>query len=244
MSSHIFKNNTHWALLFGRSTLFFLVQCLFALGYGLAGASNAWDNSTAWWPLGVFIVNMVCLGVMLLQFRSEGQSYWKLFNIQRSTLKSDLWAMLVILIFIAPIAFLPNILLAIGLFNDPQKALTLLIHPLPLWAVYASVILFPITQGLVELPTYFAFIMPRMEAQGLPRWLALGLPTLMLGLQHVMLHFIFDLRYIIWRGLMFLPFALMMGILMRWRPRLLPYFVVIHILMDFSFAVMLFPAAY
>jgi len=43
---------------------------------------------------------------------------------------------------------------------------------------------------------------------------------------------------------MYLPFAVFVGIVLHWRPRLLPYFVVIHVLMDISFALMLLSVAY
>lgn len=41
---------------------------------------------------------------------------------------------------------------------------------------------------------------------------------------------------------MFLPFALAVGFLLRWRPRLLPYLAIVHILMDFSLAPYFFGA--
>jgi hypothetical protein len=244
MAPDFFKKNAYWWLLFGRTALFFGMQCLFALGFWLTGSTNAWDNGAGWWPMSVFLTNLICLAVMVSQFRSDGQSYWSIFSINRETIKSDLLVMLGTLIILGPVSYLPNILLANALLGDPLKAVSLILHPLPLWAAYASFLLFPITQGLVEIPTYFSFVMPRLEARGMRRWLAVVLPSVMLGLQHVAVPFLFDLRYIAWRGLMFIPFAFMVGIIMRWRPRLLPYIVIIHILMDISFAAMLLPYAY
>ena len=55
---------------------------------------------------------------------------------------------------------------------------------------------------------------------------------------------LFDLRFILWRGLMFIPFAFFAGIVLHWRPRLLPYMAMVHVLMDLSFAMMLLSAAY
>jgi hypothetical protein len=243
MTAKHFKS-APWLLLFGRAALFFGIQCLFALGYLLAGSQTPWNNSAAWWTLSVFIANLICLAMMVRQFCAEGKSYWSIFTILRENIKTDLLSMLGVLIITLPISMLPNILLAIGLYGDPQIGLTMLVRPLPFWAVIASLILFPLTQGLVEIPTYFSFAMPRLEVQGQPRWLALALPVLMLGLQHIAVPFLFDLRYIAWRGLMFLPFALLVGLVMRWRPRLLPYMAIMHILLDFSFAIMLLPAAY
>jgi hypothetical protein len=44
----------------------------------------------------------------------------------------------------------------------------------------------------------------------------------------------FDARFIGWRLIMFIPFGLLVAVLLRWRPPLLPYMVVVHMLMDAS----------
>jgi len=43
---------------------------------------------------------------------------------------------------------------------------------------------------------------------------------------------------------MFIPFAFLVGIVLDWRPRLLPYLAIIHVLMDTFFATMLLGVAY
>jgi hypothetical protein len=86
--------------------------------------------------------------------------------------------------------------------------------------------------------------MPKLEAQGTTRWLAVSLASLMLAFQHIAIPFLFNSRYIVWRGLMFIPFAFLAGIVMRWRPRMLPYLAIIHVLMDMFFATMFLNVAY
>jgi hypothetical protein len=54
---------------------------------------------------------------------------------------------------------------------------------------------------------------------------------------------VFDVRFIIWRAFMFMPFAFLVGIVLRWRPSLLPYLAVIHVLLDAAFASMLLSVA-
>ena len=115
---------------------------------------------------------------------------------------------------------------------------------MPFWAALSAMLIFPITQGLAELPTYFGYVMPRLEAHGLTRGLAITLPAVMLGLQHVAVPLVFDWRYGLWRGLMFLPFAFLVGLVLHWRPRLLPYLAAVHVLMDLSFAAMLLGVAF
>jgi hypothetical protein len=232
-----------WLMVFGRMGLFILGQVLFAIGFSLAGASDAWQASAAWWPFSVGLANAGAVALLVGLFRGEGARFWDSFRLQREHLKQDLLVLLGFLVLMGPIAFLPNILLANALLGGPQAAVELMLRPLPAWAAYASLLVFPITQGLAELPTYFAYGMPRLEAQGLPRWLALALPAIMLGLQHMAVPLLFDVRYLAWRGLMFLPFAFSVGLSLQWRPRLLPYMVIIHILMDLSFVAMLLGVA-
>ncbi len=238
------KNYASWLLLFGRTGLFLLFQLLFSLGFYALGKSQAWDLGAAWWPFGVFLANVICILGMIALFNAEGKSYWDIFRIRRENVKSDLISLIIPLVITGPIAFLPNILLAGWLFGDAQVALNLLVRPLPLWAAISALVLFPVTQGFAELPLYFLGVMPRLKAQGKPGWLSVSLPALILGLQHIAIPFIPDLRFIAWRGLMFIPFAFLVGIVLHRRPRLLPYIAILHVLMDISFAVMLLNAAY
>lgn len=233
-----------WLLLFGRTVLFFGVQALFALGIYASGAAQAWDAGADWWPLGVTLVNGICLATMVFLMQSEGDNYWALFRIQRPHVKADLLALGVILIIAAPVSYLPNLLLANALFGDTQQALDLFVRPLPYWAAVASILLFPITQGLVELPLYFLYVMPRLHRQGMNRAWALTLVAVMLSLQHIAIPFLFNLRFITWRALMFLPFAFLVGFVLDWRPRLLPYLAIVHVLLDLATAAMLLGVAY
>ncbi|MCB0037965.1 MAG: hypothetical protein KDE51_28220, partial [Anaerolineales bacterium] len=95
-----------------------------------------------------------------------------------------------------------------------------------------------------ELATYFGYVMPRLAANHLPKWGALSLPALLLGLQHVAVPLLFDIRFILWRALMYIPFAFFIGFVLHWRPRLLPYLAIIHMLMNISFATMLLSTPY
>ena len=65
----------------------------------------------------------------------------------------------------------------------------------------------------------------------------------MLAFQHVTLPLVFDLHFLLWRLLMFIPFALMVGMVLRWRSRLLIYMVIIHGLMDFYAAWLILAAS-
>jgi hypothetical protein len=244
METSISEPSTSWPMLFSRLVLFAGVQALFALGFFLTGDPKAWESSANWWPFVVTIVNLICVATLVRSFRSEGKRYWDIFRIHIENLLRDILIVLGLFIIGGPISYFPNPMLSKALFGDSQLVLPLLVRPLPLWAVYASIFLFPITQSLAELATYFGYVMPRLESQGLRPCLAVTIPALLLGLQHIAVPLLFDLRFIAWRGLMYLPFAVFVGIVLYWRPRLLPYMAIIHVLMDLSFAMMLLSAAY
>jgi membrane protease YdiL (CAAX protease family) len=238
------SKNAPWFMLFSRIILFAGIQALLALGFYLTDSAAAWEASAAWWPLTVTLTNLICVALLVRIFRLEGRRYRDIFLIQRKYILRDLLVILGLFIIAGPVSFFPNPMLSKALFGDPQAVLPLLVRPLPLWVVYAFILLFPITQGLAELPTYFGYVMPRFESNGMRPWLAITLPSLMLGLQHIAVPLLFDVRYILWRGLMFIPFAFFVGIVLHWRPRFLPYMVVVHVLMDMAFAAMLLGAAY
>ena len=227
-----------------RMLLFIAFQALFAAGYLLADSSTAWESAANWWPITVTLANLVCIALLIWLYKGEGNRYWDIFRIQRSSIKSDLLVMLGTVILFGPVAYLPNIFVAGQLFGNVVTPNEMFIRPLPMWAVLISLAIWPITQGLAELPTYFAYAMPRLEGQTGHPWLAVSLASFFLAAQHLAMPLLLDLRFMSWRLLMFLPFAFMVGILLHWRPRLLPYMVIVHILIDAATAASLLSVAY
>ncbi len=235
------KSNNHykpWLMLVIRSLLFLAFQALIALIFLLSDEPDAWFTSAAWWPIAIIFTNLACLVLLINFYRQENKRFLELFRIERRSVKQDLLFMLGFMVIAGPIGYLPNVLSARWLFSDPQIALDLLVRPLPAWAAIISVAFFPILQGLVEIPTYLLYAMPRLEAQGMRPWLAIALASFFLSFQHVFAPFLPDGRFITYRLVMFLPFAILIAIVMRARPRLMPYMAVVHVLMDMSVAVM------
>jgi len=227
-----------WLTLVIRSLFFLIFQALIALVFLMSDTTDPWNTSAAWWPFAIIVTDLACLGLLVRLYRQEGKKFWNVFRIERQFVKQDLYIMSGFLVIGGLLGYLPNILSARWLFGDPQVALDLLVRPLPAWAAITSFTLFPLLQGLVEIPTYMLYAMPRLEAGGLRPWLAVALASFFLSTQHVFAPFLPDGRFIIYRLVMFLPFAILVAIVMRARPRLMPYMAVIHLLMDMSIAFM------
>ena len=164
----------------------------------------------------------------------EGLRLTDLYNFDRRTVGRDLLLVLALLVIGGPLGYLPNVLLGQVLFGGAEVVADRWIMPLPRgWRLRArSSSRSPI--ALSELPTYFGYAMPRLQALWRRRWLPVLLTAFMLGVQHIALPLVFDARFMFWRLASFLPFALFLGLLLNWRPRLLPYLMVVHGLMDVS----------
>lgn len=227
-----------WLMLFLRLPLFLGFQALIAWIFLASGVHAPWEESAAWWMITVILADVVCLVLLIGLYRNEGGRYWNVFHLDKTHIKKDLVFMLGFLIILAPISFLPNIWSAKWLFGDIAVALEWLVRPLPLWAVVIGMLFFPLLQGIVEIPVYTMYVLPRLEKQGVRPWMAVSLVSFVLSAQHIFVPFLPDARFITYRMVMFLPFAILVTMVMRWRPRLMLYMAVVHILMDFSVAVM------
>jgi hypothetical protein len=236
--NNILNSERPWLMLVIRSLLFLAFQTLIALIFLLMGSPNAWNASAAWWPMVIILTNLVCLALLIALYRGEGKRFWDVFRIERPFLKQDLLFLLGFLVIAGPLGYLPNQLSAQWLFGDPQVALDLLVRPLPAWAAIITFAFFPLLQGVVEIPTYMLYALPRLEGQGVRPWLAVSLASFFLSAQHMFAPFLPDVRFITYRLVMFLPFAILIALVIRARPRLMPYIAVIHVLMDLSLAVM------
>ena len=216
-----------------RSALFFLFQALTFLILQALRMKGSWSEAGRWWPFFVALANTVVIFLLVDAFHAEGKKYWDLFRFRREEWKQDRgWLCLMIFVGL-PLAFFPNSLLARFLYDDAMQPVRVVFQPLPLWAFIIS-FLFPLTIGLAELPVYFGYCMPRLADSLKKNGLAWLLSSLFLALQHCFIPLVFDGRYLIWRAGMYLPFALFTGWILWKRPHMMPYFAILHTLMDVS----------
>ncbi len=227
------------AMLVSRTILFAAFQALIAIVFVVLGNPAPWEASMAWWPATATLTNLVCLWLLSQLLHREGLGLIDLYRIDGRFWKGDLLVLLGFMVIAGPVGFLPNGMTATLLWGSTQPSADLFFRPLPLPVIYASLVLFPITNGLTELTLYFGYVMPRLRKLWNNTWLAIIVTSFFLAAQHMTLPLIFDSRYLTWRLVMFMPFALFVGIVLAWRPRLLPYMLLVHALMDLSLVAML-----
>jgi membrane protease YdiL (CAAX protease family) len=238
MNPPIIKPLVPWLMLFSRTVLFAVFQISIAGFLALAGLLAPWEASAAWWTISALFTNLASIILLVWLFRQENRRYFEFIPASHQTFWKDLGLALLLMMVLMPMATLPNQWLANWLFGSEEVAFGLMFRPLPLWAGVLS-LLFPLTIAFAELPTYFGYVMPRLEKQLGNGWLAWALASFFLALQHITLPLIFDWRFIVWRLGMFIPLAFLMGLGLKLRPQLFPYLMAIHALLDMTTVVML-----
>jgi hypothetical protein len=220
-------------LLWGRLLLFAGFQCALTVIFWVISVSNPITDAAAWWLVQVILTNFTCIYLLFRLLNREGFSLISLYHVEKHNVGKEVLIMVGLLVIGLPLGALPNTVLAQWLFGNPLTPALMMFRPIPFWALLVG-ILFPLTIAFAEIPYYFAYLMPRLQSAFNSKWPVTILCGLALAAQHITLPLLLDGRFILWRFLMYLPFALFVGIVLQIRPRLLPYFMVIHALMDFS----------
>jgi hypothetical protein len=232
-----------WGVLAARSVLAVALQAGAAVIALIAGAADPWRSAADWWLVTFSIANVLTLVLLQRALAREGRRLRDLYRIRRETLRGDAaWAAGALLL-AGPIAFLPNVLLGQALWGNAQAGADLSFRAIPVAVAIGLIAVFPIVQGAAELPTYFGYVMPRLGALHGWRTRALIASALVLSTQHVFLPLLFDWRFVAWRALMFLPFALWVGWVIHRRPGTLPILLVAHGLLDASLPIVVLTAS-
>ncbi len=224
------KSNPY-LMLFMRFALFAIFQCLLALLFFVLKTKDAWYTSQGWWILSALLANIVTFIVLKKYFNDKGIRYFDNFKFVKKDWWKDVLIVIGMFLITIPISTFPNTYLAQLLYNSTDVTFQLFFRSIPFWLIIVG-FFWAITQGIVELPFYFAYLMPRLEKQMNNGWKAWFLASFFLAFQHVALPLIFDLRFMLWRLGMFMLFAFFLGLCLKLRPRLFPYLMIIHALMD------------
>ncbi len=221
------------ALLFSRMLLFALFQGLIAFIFG------SWLESVKYWILTATLTNIISIILLRILLNKEGVNFLSLFKFDIHLWKKDLLIFLGLAVMIIPLVLLPNFYLNQWIYGSSNHYAEIMFQPLPKFLIFILLITFPLTIAFAELATYFAYVMPRLKMKLNSQVLTVLIPAIFLSIQHCTLPLVFELDFILFRGLVFLPFAIFIGISLYVRTSLLPYFAIFHGLLDAMTVVML-----
>lgn len=184
-----------------RSILFISGGLLFAYF-----SNQTLENSMKYWPLLCTIYNFITILVLILVCRYEKIKYSDLirFNVKQLKIKRSVKHVFLMLL----IGFLGMIGLSIIFYNGLPE---FLIKPIIPALAIINLVFLPITIVLAEMPLYFGYSLKRINENSNKKYFGLFYTVFFYALQHSFIPLLFDLDYMIYRFLSFLPLALFIG---------------------------------
>ena len=174
---------------------------IFIIGSLVTGKSL--DEISNIWSIAATAVNIVTILLLVLLTRKNG-GYAKLINYEKGKTKPK---QIVGMIFLVLLVGMGGMYLAGFIcYGVIPYAAPMMIAPIPLWLAIINVPLLPVTTALAEDGLYLGCGVNQIKN----KYAAVLVPAFFFALQHSFIPTLFDLRYIIYRFLSFLPLTIIL----------------------------------
>lgn len=210
-----------------RTFLFVMLQWLTVVSSGIG-----WEESVKWWPMYVIAANVICFFFLRHLLQREGTGYLEFVRAggKGKNFRDFIFFLLVggftAVIGLFGVSFL--------LYGGPPPEL--LMQSLPVWAAVTTLLLFPLTIALVEIPLYIGYCLPRLQARMESKYAPIGLTVFFLAFQHYVMPVSGDVKFMVWHFVSMIPISLAFTLFFLRTKRLLPLMMV-HYLLDLQLAV-------
>jgi membrane protease YdiL (CAAX protease family) len=177
-----------------RSVIFILV---FVIGARLAGKEIA--DISNWWTVAATIINILMIGMLILTAKKCGMTYAELIKYEKGRTKiKEVVIIIIITFFVGMTGMYLAGFICYGVI--PYMA-PVMIEPIPKVLAIINVLLLPVTTALAEDGLYLGAGINNIKS----KWAGVFVPAFFYALQHCFIPTLFDMRYIIYRFLSFLP---------------------------------------
>lgn len=181
-----------------RCIIFLLIFIIvsFTTGKGLDEISNIWSIVAS-------VVNIAII-LLLVFITRKNSGYKKLINYEKGKTTPKQIVTMVILILVLGMGgmYLAGFL-CYGVI--PYFA-PMMIAPIPLWIAIINILILPITTALAEDGLYLGCGVNQIKN----KYVAIFVPAFFFALQHCFIPTLFDVRYIVYRFLSFLPLTILL----------------------------------
>lgn len=196
-----------------RKTLPYLLPLLRSIIFIIGGLTCVhlfnltYEEAFMWWTPLCSLYNIITIGVLCFVLKIEKISYKELIGYQKGMFKR-----LKTLLFIVCMMIIGGIGMMGLSFVFYGTLPEFLVQPIPLYLAIINLVVFPITIVFAEMPLYFGYALKNIHHQTQKPVFAIIYTVFFYALQHSFIPLLFDLKYIIYRFLSFLPLALFLGI--------------------------------
>ena len=183
------------------------IRCLvfpivFIIGAAVTG-QNVADISN-WWSVVASVVNIGTIVLLILAARCAKSNYWMLISFQKGQTK--IGQVIGVTLAILLIGMLGMYLAGWLCYGKLPYAAPMMIAPIPLWLAIVNVIILPVSTSFAEDGLYLGCGVNQIRN----KYAAVVIPALLFALQHSFIPTLFDIRYIVYRFLSFLPLTIIL----------------------------------
>lgn len=209
-----------------RSTIFIVGGLIFMKLFNLT-----YEESFTWWTPLCSFYNLLTILVLIWMTRIEKTSYRELIGYQKKDKK--LSTLVLYILFMVIIGGVGMVGLSFLFYHGLPE---FLVKPMPIYLAAINLVVFPITIVFAEMPLYFGYALTRINDQTKKPAFAIAYTVFFYALQHSFIPLFFDVKYMLYRFLSFLPLALFLGITFI-KKKDLSTMMIGHGVMDLSTAV-------
>jgi hypothetical protein len=216
-------------MLFARSGWAVVAQALTVSIFALRSSPTPWQDAEPWLPVYGTLIDAGCLALLWWLTRREGIRLVDLLSFDRARLGRDV--LLGFALVPVGLGLVLGGVYAAGWLVYGKPAGPYLYGSLPRPAAFYGVLVFPFVWGFTEQMTYNGYLVSRLQVVFRNTGRAVALVAFVWSFQHVVMPFIFDTNYVLFRLLSPLPYSTFQTLLYLRLRRLLP-FAIAHALLD------------
>ncbi|NLT10601.1 MAG: CPBP family intramembrane metalloprotease [Ruminococcus sp.] len=180
-----------------RSIIFFLIFIIgsYSVGNDVSGISN-------WWSVAASSVNIILILFLVLVSRKAGSNYCELINLKRGSASIKKIAAIAAAFIVVGMAGM--YLAGFICYGKLPYMSPMLIAPIPVGLAAVNFIILPVSTALAEEGLYLGCGVERFRN----KYAAILIPAFFFALQHSFIPTLFDMKYVVYRFLSFLPLTL------------------------------------
>lgn len=162
------------------------------------------EDISNWWSIAASIVNIVVILIIHFFTKKNKSSFWELINYQKGKTKAK--QIIGVSVLVLVIGMLGMYMAGYFCYGIIPYAAPMMIAPIPIWIAVVNAAILPITTAFAEDGLYLGCGVNQIHN----KILAISVPAFFFALQHSFIPTLFDLRYIIYRFISFLPLTLIL----------------------------------
>lgn len=182
-----------------RCVIFLLVFVVGALAVG-----KKIDEISNWWSVIASVVNIATVLLLFFIAKKKNSSYWELINYQKG--KTTVKQVVIMSIIILLVGMLGMYLSGYICYGVIPYSPPMMIAPIPLWLAIINIVVLPISTAFAEEGLYLGCGVNQIKN----KYVAIIIPAFFFALQHSFIPTLFDVEYITYRFLSFLPLTIIL----------------------------------